>query len=85
MTRLPRPRWLSSWPLAWREARRNDDFASLAPQLREVVSLTRQIGEAKAAAMGISVYDALADEYEQGAGASSPIVWASTSRAGVST
>jgi carboxypeptidase Taq len=62
-----RTRATSLCELAWREARRNDDFASLAPQLREVVSLTRQIGEAKAAAMGISVYDALADEYEQGA------------------
>ena len=62
-----RTRATSLCELSWREARRNDDFASLAPQLREVVSLTRQIGEAKAAAMGISVYDALADEYEQGA------------------
>ncbi len=62
-----RTRATSLCELAWRTARRDDDFASLAPKLEEVVNLTRQIGEAKAAAMGISVYDALADEYEQGA------------------
>ena len=57
----------SSCELAWRAARRDDDFASLLPQLTEVVNLTRRVGEAKAAAMGLSVYDALADEYERGA------------------
>ena len=57
----------SSCELAWRAARRDDDFASLLPRLTEVVSLTRRVGEAKAAAMGLSVYDALADEYERGA------------------
>ena len=64
---LARTRATSLCELAWRTARRDDDFASLAPQLREVVDLTRQVGEAKAAAMHLSVYDALADEYEQGA------------------
>jgi carboxypeptidase Taq len=53
--------------LAWRAARRDDDFARLLPQLAEVVRLTRQVGEAKAAMMELSVYDALADEYEPGA------------------
>ena len=57
----------SGCELAWRAARRDDDFASLLPKLEEVVSLTRQVGEAKAATMGLSVVDALADEYEQGA------------------
>ena len=64
---LARTRATSLCELAWRSARRDDDFASLAPQLLEVVNLTRQVGEAKAAAMGLSVYDALADEFEQGA------------------
>jgi carboxypeptidase Taq len=61
-----RTRATSRCELAWRAARRDDDFASLLPRLQEVVNLTRQVGEAKAAAMGISVYDALADEYERG-------------------
>lgn len=62
-----RARATSSCELAWRAARRDDDFASLLPQLTEVVNLTRQIGEAKTSALGLSVYDALADEYEPGA------------------
>ena len=52
--------------LAWRSARRNDDFPSLLPTLRDVLSLQRQIGEAKAEALGTTVYDALLDEYEPG-------------------
>ena len=62
-----RTRAASACELAWRTARREDDFASLLPRLQEVVNLTRRVGEAKAAAMGLSVYDALADEYEPGA------------------
>lgn len=61
-----RTRATSSCELAWRAARRDDDFGSLLPRLKEVVNLTRRVGEAKAAAMGLSVYDALADEYEPG-------------------
>jgi len=57
----------SGCELAWRTARRDDDFASLVPHLTQVVKLTRQVGEAKAAVMGLSVYDALADEHEPGA------------------
>lgn len=56
----------SSCELAWRAARQDDDFARLLPYLVEVVNLTRQVGEAKAAVMGLSVYDALADQYERG-------------------
>lgn len=62
-----RTRATSACELAWRTARRDDDFASLLPRLTEVVNLTRQMGEAKASVMGLSVYDALADEYEPGA------------------
>jgi carboxypeptidase Taq len=62
-----RARATSSCELAWRSARRDDDFASLLPLLTEVVNLTRQVGQAKASMMGLSVYDALADEYEPGA------------------
>jgi carboxypeptidase Taq len=56
----------SACELAWRSARRDDDFASLRPQFEEVVNLTRQVGQAKASMMGLSVYDALADEHEPG-------------------
>lgn len=62
-----RTKLTSSCELAWRTARKNDDFASLLPKLTEVVNLTRQVGQAKAAVMKLSVYDALADEYEPGA------------------
>jgi carboxypeptidase Taq len=62
-----RSRAASACELAWRAARRDDDFASLLPKLTEVVNLTRQVGQAKASVMGLSVYDALADEYEPGA------------------
>lgn len=62
-----RTRAASACELAWRSARRDDDFASLRPRLEEVVNLTRQVGQAKASMMGLSVYDALADEYEPGA------------------
>lgn len=62
-----RARVTSSCELAWRSARRDDDFARLLPLLTEVVNLTRQVGEAKRALTGLSVYDALADEYEPGA------------------
>jgi carboxypeptidase Taq len=58
----------SACELVWRGARRDDDFASLLPHLSNVVALTRQVGEAKAAVMKLSVYDALADEHEPGAG-----------------
>ena len=57
----------SACELAWRAARRDDDFASLIPHLGHVVKLTRQVGEAKGAMMKLSVYDALADEHEPGA------------------
>jgi carboxypeptidase Taq len=62
-----RTRAASACELAWRNARRDDDFASLRPRLEEVVNLTRQVGQAKSSMMGLSVYDALADEYEPGA------------------
>ncbi|AKV01531.1 Thermostable carboxypeptidase 1 [Labilithrix luteola] len=62
-----RSRATSSCELAWRTARKNDDFASLLPKLTEVVNLTRQVGQAKGSRMKLSVYDALADEYEPGA------------------
>lgn len=61
-----RTRAVSACELAWRGARKRDDFASLLPKLREVLNLTRRVGEAKAQALGVSLYDALIDEFEPG-------------------
>lgn len=51
---------------AWRGARRDADFARLAPLLGELLGLTRQVAQAKAEALGVSAYEALADEFEPG-------------------
>jgi carboxypeptidase Taq len=61
-----RTRTASACEMAWREARKNADFKSLLPTLGEVVAITRRVGEAKAVALGLSLYDALLDEYEPG-------------------
>jgi carboxypeptidase Taq len=61
-----RTRATSACEMAWREAKKNADFKSLLPSLTEVVTITRRVGEAKAAALGLSLYDALLDEYEPG-------------------
>jgi len=61
-----RPRAASACEMAWREAKKNADFKSLLPTLTEVVTITKRVGEAKAAALGLPLYDALLDEYEPG-------------------
>lgn len=61
-----RTRAASACEMAWREARKNADFKSLLPTLKEVLAVTRRIGEAKAAVLGTSLYDALLDEFEPG-------------------
>jgi carboxypeptidase Taq len=61
-----RTRAASACEMAWREAKKNADFKALLPTLTEVVTITKRIGEAKAAALGLSLYDALLDEYEPG-------------------
>ena len=53
----------------WREARRDSDFARVAPALSEVVNLTRQQAAALSEALGLSPYDALMDGYQRGIGA----------------
>lgn len=52
--------------MTWREARENKDFNALAPELEEVVNLTRKVATIKAEVFGCSDYDALLDEYEPG-------------------
>ena len=52
--------------MAWREARPANDFAALKPKLTAVVRLARETAAAKAAALALSPYDALLDQYEPG-------------------
>ena len=56
----------SACEMVWREAREADDFAALRPWLEEVVALTRQAADAKAAAFDCTPYDALLSQYEPG-------------------
>ena len=52
--------------MAWREARAGSDFALLRPHLEEVLATTRAIAQVKAAALGLSPYDALLDGFDPG-------------------
>jgi carboxypeptidase Taq len=61
-----RTRASSACEMVWREAKKNADFKSLLPSFTEVLNVTRRVGEAKAAALGLPLYDALLDEYEPG-------------------
>lgn len=53
----------------WREARKQSDFAMVAPALTEVVRLVRDCAAAWAPALGLSPYDALMDGFQRGIGA----------------
>ncbi len=64
-----RSRATSECETVWRTARARSDFRALQPSLEEVVRLTREVGQAKAAAFGRPVYDVLMDQYEPGADA----------------
>ncbi|APH58088.1 Thermostable carboxypeptidase 1 [Granulibacter bethesdensis] len=59
----------SSCEKIWREARAQNDFASVRPALEEVINLTRQSANALAPVLGLSPYDALMDGFQQGIGA----------------
>ena len=50
----------------WREARPKSDFAMILPQLEKVIALHREAGQAKAALLGTTTYDALLDQWEPG-------------------
>jgi len=52
--------------MIWRSARGANDFKALQAPWQRVLDLTREIAAAKAAAFGVSPYDALLDEYEPG-------------------
>jgi carboxypeptidase Taq len=50
--------------MTWREARAQADFAMLAPELAEVVRLTREAAQVTGAALGLDAYDALLDAHQ---------------------
>ncbi len=50
----------------WRLARRDSDFASVAPLLAEVVALQREVAAALGERLGLSPYEALMDGYQRG-------------------
>ena len=57
----------SACEAAWREARPRSDFALVLPHLEALLALVRESAAAKSAALGLSPYEALMDEYEPGA------------------
>lgn len=59
-----RARANSACEMAWREARPKSDFKAVLPHLEEVLRLVREAGQAKAAALGVDLYDALLDRFE---------------------
>lgn len=56
----------STCEMVWRQARPAGDFKSVTPHLAEVLRLTREIAAIKAEHLGVSLYDALLDQYEPG-------------------
>ncbi len=54
--------------MTWRKARKQSDFAAVLPAFEKVLGLVRDVGAAKAAVFGKSLYDALLDDYEPGGG-----------------
>ncbi len=56
----------SACEMAWRAARPASDFKAVLPLTEELLRLSMEAGEAKAAALDVSVYDALLDQFEPG-------------------
>ncbi|OUR77720.1 carboxypeptidase M32 [Alphaproteobacteria bacterium 46_93_T64] len=56
----------SKCEMQWRSARENDNFSELQESLNEVLSLTREMADAKAEQFNLTPYDALLDQYEPG-------------------
>ncbi|MEI6730367.1 MAG: carboxypeptidase M32, partial [Pseudomonadota bacterium] len=52
--------------LFWRSARKENDFKGFAPYQKRVLQLVRESAQAKSAALGLSPYDALIDQYDPG-------------------
>lgn len=51
---------------AWYAARKANDFAALAPHLKDMVALSRECAAAKGDALGLAPYDAMLDSYDEG-------------------
>lgn len=56
----------SECEMQWREARKHNDFKSLIPNFRKVISITQDIAQARGEYFGLSPYDALLDQYDTG-------------------
>lgn len=56
----------SECEMVWRKARAENDFKTLAPKLKEVVKLVREVAKAKGEALKCDPYDALIDQYDPG-------------------
>lgn len=54
----------SACEMVWRGARAAADFKAVLPALKVLLNLVREVGQVKAEALGVSVYDALLDQYE---------------------
>jgi carboxypeptidase Taq len=52
----------------WRTAKPNNDWAAFEPGFTELLALTREIAQAKAAALGTTLYGGLLDEFDPGVG-----------------
>lgn len=57
----------SSCEHAWRDAKKNGTFADIRPQLAEVIALTVERGQIMADLLDLPLYDAMIDDYEEGA------------------
>ncbi len=56
----------SACETVWRTARAGADFAAVLPSLEKLVTMVREAAKAKSDALGLSLYDALLDQYEPG-------------------
>ena len=56
----------SECEMRWRTAKADNDFKTFASFLKPVLKLSRQIADLKAEALGLSRYDALLDQYDEG-------------------
>ena len=52
--------------MAWREARPNNDFNSLAPKLEALFELKREEATIKSEILGVTRYEAMLDQYDPG-------------------
>ncbi len=56
----------SECEMRWRTAKADNDFKTFAMFLKKVLKLSREIADLKAKALGLSRYDALLDQYDEG-------------------